>query len=57
MSVDENFISGGRVFVEVLRPTVCLVSDKTEYDVCISYCLDGSWYAMLMSCKPQHFRS
>ena len=36
------FFSNGRMCVEVFYPAVCLVSDKTAYDVCITYCSVGS---------------
>ena len=38
MSCGEQFVSGGRVFVEVMRPAVCLVSNKTVYCACVADC-------------------
>ena len=43
MSFGDNFVSGGRVFVEVACPAVCLVNDKTTYCVYVADCSVGSW--------------
>ena len=41
MSVDEKFLSIGRVFVEVLRPAVYLLIDNIVYGSFVSYCSVG----------------
>ena len=43
MSCVENFVSDGRVFVEMLRSAMCLVSDKAAYCTHISNFAIGSW--------------
>ena len=41
MSFDD-FVSDGRVFVEMLRPALCLMINKTMYGSCVADCSVGS---------------
>ena len=43
MSCVEIFVSDGRVFVEMLRSAMCLVSDKAAYCTHIANFAIGSW--------------
>ena len=39
----EKFTSGGIIFVEVLDPDICLLSDKTTYSTSITDSVVGAW--------------
>ena len=45
----ENFSSGARMFVEVLRPAVCLMSDKAVYCTRITHDVVRGWLGPVCS--------
>ena len=52
----ENFSSDARMFVEVLRPAVCLMSDKAVYCTRITNDVVRGWHVLVVAYKQLKFQ-
>ena len=51
----KHFVSSGRMYVEVLGPTVDLMSDKIAYCTSITNGVVGGWYVTVVAFKAPYF--